>query len=223
MESIRQIAQSSKLNSLLDDARADMGERRKREEREWCLIGSTGQWCRRYIVEHCIERSLPGRPIMGRQGQQQAWQLFLRRALYDAEFTLKASGLLLELIWRELGDREWQLAGMESGAVPLLVALSTAAFASGERLNVFSVRKEPKRYGIFNALEGSPQPDVVTVLVDDFTHSGRSLRGCRNILEAQGILVWHHAFSLVQAPAASSFLGFPITSLYILADLGLEG
>jgi hypothetical protein len=168
------------------------------------------EWCRRFIVEHCIERGTPARPIVGAQGQQQTWQLFLRRALYNAEFALKANRLLLQMIWHTLGDREWQLAGMESGAVPLLMGLAGTAFASCDLINIFSVRKEPKRYGMFNTLEGCSRPDVVTVLVDDFAHSGRSLRGCRNILEAQGLLVWHHAFSLVLAPAPNLILIYAV-------------
>jgi orotate phosphoribosyltransferase len=174
-------------------------------------------WCKQFLIDNCVERSRPDRPIISSTGQRNSWQLFPRRALYDARFSLEAGRRLYELIQLRLGNTEgWQLAGMESGAVPLLVAIGQEYQRQGRALNVFSVRKERKSYGIFNRFEGNPRRELVTVLVDDAVKTGRSVRLCREILENEGFMVLEDCYCVVGS-------GEHVHSLYTFDELGLKG
>lgn len=182
-------------------------------------LSENAEWCRRYIVGHCIERSSPARPITGLNGKRNAWQLFLRRALYDAQFVQKAGALMCDTMQSEFAGSEYQIAGMESGAVPLLIVLGQEFLKRGLPINVFSVRKEPKPYGIHNQIEGAPQPGKQTILVDDFVHSGAALEKCRKVLRAEGVSLLNHSFCLVDSGRVNSVV---VHGLFSLADLGLK-
>lgn len=177
-------------------------------------------WCRRYIVDHCIERSSPGHPLISSTGKHNAWQLFLRRGLYNAQFAKTAGRLLCDRMQAEFAGSQYQIAGMESGAVPLLVVIGQEFLQRGITLNVFSVRKEPKPYGLFNHVEGVPRPGLMTLMVDDFVHSGASLRKCNKVLRSQHITVLEHAFCLV---GLSQVDEITVHSLFSLSDIGLSG
>jgi orotate phosphoribosyltransferase len=62
----------------------------------------------------------------------------------------------------------FQLAGVESAAVPLITALIIDGARRNLDLNAFTIRKDRKTYGLRNLIEGSPSHRPV-LFVDDLT------------------------------------------------------
>ena len=176
-------------------------------------------WCKQFIVDRCIERSRPDRPLIGQgTGRPCSWYILPRRALYNTRFALEVGRRLCDLIDKRLaGTDGWQLAGLESGAVPLLIVLAQEYLRRGREVNVFTIRREPKPYGNFNRFEGLPGKELVTVLIDDTYHSGRSSSRCREILAHEGFMVLEELFCAIGGPAPN------VHSLWTWSDLGLKG
>jgi len=179
--------------------------------------------CREFIVEHCIEHSRPGRPILSPGGRQQSWQLFLRRALYDAYFSLAVGQAICDELDLRFGAAEYQLAGLETGAVPLLITIAQESLRRGFPRTIFSVRKEPKAYGIFNRMEGRPRRGVPVVMIDDFVHLGRSLYRCEAALKAEGFTVAADAYCVVADKAAAAAKDLSVHPIFTLEEIGLRG
>lgn len=122
------------------------------------------------INEDCIWRVPQGSrelPVLGGGGYY-TWQFYLRRALLDP-FCLQ---VICEDFWNKFLDRflerPFQLAGVETAAVPLITALLLDGARRGIEVGAFTIRKEPKSYGRRNLLEGKPGPEPV-LFVDDLT------------------------------------------------------
>ena len=96
------------------------------------------------------------------------WQFYLRRVLLDA-FSLQ---VICDDFWQKYGElykqQRFQLAGVESAAVPLITALIMDGARKGFEPNAFTIRKTQKEYGLRNIIEGSPTTDPV-FFIDDLT------------------------------------------------------
>lgn len=93
------------------------------------------------------------------------WQFYLRRVLLDSE-VMRTVG---DAFWQEYeGVQDFQLGGIETAGVPVLMSILSRAKYWGRKVNAFTVRKEPKAYGLKNWLEGQVTDEPV-VLVDDLT------------------------------------------------------
>jgi orotate phosphoribosyltransferase len=150
-------------------------------------------WGKDYVNTRCIERRDKANPLPGLvPGTWYTWQFYPRRGLYDPEF-LKAVVQLYEYrIQQEVGHFNFQLAGVESAAVPLLIGASLLLGAPA-----FSVRKERKPYGLCNWIEGVPKPAVPVMLVDDLCNSTRSMRKAYDVCLEHGLPIFNYAFALV--------------------------
>ncbi|WP_173200361.1 phosphoribosyltransferase [Geobacter sp. SVR] len=110
---------------------------------------------------------------------------------------MNISKMFLYLTARSCPDHNYQLAGLESGAVPLLTGISQAAKILGQRdLNVFSVRKERKAYGLRNVTEGLPNGAPV-MIVDDLCNSSASMKRCHDMCISEGMSIYPYAFCVV--------------------------
>lgn len=76
------------------------------------------------------------------------------------------------------------IGGLESGAIPLSVAISCMSCAQGDSkpLEWFYVRKEPKSHGMGNKIEGKIKSPVM-VLDDVVTSGGSALKAIHEIKE----------------------------------------
>lgn len=91
------------------------------------------------------------------------WQFYLRRVLLDVE-AMEAVG---DFFWYQYQEtHDFQLGGIESAGVPVLMAIISRSKYWGRKVNAFTIRKEPKKYGLQNWIEGMPN-DLPVVLVDD--------------------------------------------------------
>ena len=127
------------------------------------------QWGRDYIHTHCIERRDQAHRMPGkRPGTWYTWIFMLRRGLYNPQFLKAVSQMFEYRIAQELGHKDFQVAGRESAAAPLLVGLATWA-----GVNAISVRKEQKDCGLQQWVEGVPN-SLPVMIVDDLCSSSGS-------------------------------------------------
>jgi len=137
-------------------------------------------WLRSEIEHRGIYRTVPGTYIPAKTaGQVYSWQFYLRRCLYNPVF-LNATA---ELLVGQLTSTAVQIGACEDAGVVLGMAMA-------QRLGtpMFSIKKQPKAYGLQNRLEG-PITGLPVVLVDDLAGSQATLRSSRQLLNTLGINV----------------------------------
>jgi orotate phosphoribosyltransferase len=132
-------------------------------------------------------------------------------------------GLLRELA-REISGRlpagTERLAGVELGAVPLVVA---ASLQSG--LSYGIVRKGVKEYGTSNRIEGRPlEAGEKVALIEDVVTTGTQVLRAAATLEEAGAEVLGILAVLDRREKDSADLGgYPFAALLRLEDLGVKG
>lgn len=122
------------------------------------------------INDKCIVRVPNGSkelPALDGQGYY-TWQFYMRRVLLDPD----CLQLICEDFWKKFEQlfnlEPFQLAGVESAAVPLITALVIDGARRNLDINAFTIRKTRKAYGLRNLIEGSPSGHPV-LFVDDLT------------------------------------------------------
>ncbi len=125
-------------------------------------------------------------------------------------------GLLAELLAARVGSVD-RLAGMELGAVPLVVA---TALRTGHRFVV--LRKEAKDHGTRQAFEGEIPPGARVLLIEDVSTTGGSSARSVEILRSAGGVV-DRALVVVDrengARERLAALGVRLEPLVTLSDL----
>lgn len=173
------------------------------------------------IRRHCIVRA-EQQLILSPKAQAQAWMIDARRLALDPV----ALPLIADLFWQRF-ESHWpfQLGGLEVGAIPLVAAVQMEGSRRGLPINAFLVRKERKRSGLGNLLEGKLD-DTPIIVIDDILHSGASLEKVRALLQGMGRSI-ADVFVLVdyQAPGGDAWRArhtVPITAACRLSELGLS-
>jgi orotate phosphoribosyltransferase len=138
--------------------------------------GSSAEWCRGFIDHHCIFRSPPGQALLtSKHGGRNTWQFYFPIATLNQEFCRRIGELFWDRYAARYAKQPFQLAGCESGGLPLICALQAAALAFGVPVNVFEAKKVKKTYGIGNWLEGVVDTRLPVLLVDDVAGGGQTL------------------------------------------------
>ena len=162
------------------------------------MTATSREWVRRFINDECIWRSSNEEPtIPGKaKGVHYGWQFYLRRALYDAN----CSYLIAELFWEKYSAQagDFQLAACEAAGVPLACAIQAyAKFKLRKNVPVFSIKKEPKKYGLHNVSEGVIVPEMPAMIVDDLAGSQATFFNAKHLLEATSIPIFPDYFAVV--------------------------
>lgn len=158
-------------------------------------------WVRDFINDHCIVRVPPGsKDLLAHPGTGgwYEWQFYLRAALFEPRVLRAVTVDFLDRYAGPLSTGAVQLAGVESASTPLLTAFALASAAAGCPVNVFSIRKERKAYGLRNWIEGRALQDVPALLVDDIVSEAHAtaIHGA-NVLADHGIPLASRAYALV--------------------------
>jgi len=155
--------------------------------------------CRFYIDNYCIWRSKNGETIPAKEtGKSYRWQFYLRKALFEKRFISTFTHLFVYHIEKEIGHFDFQIAGLETAATPLVSALPiTCQVLYNIDINGFSVRKERKEYGLKNWIEGNFVPEKKVLIVDDLSASGNSIEKCYDILLEHNANIENFVFSCV--------------------------
>jgi orotate phosphoribosyltransferase len=151
---------------------------------------------RNIINDECIARVPHGsKELPSIDGKNfYVWQFYLRRAVLDP--------LCLEVLcddfWRkneaEFKRQPFQIAGVESAAVPIITALILSGVNKGYSVNAFTIRKERKLYGRRNLIEGAPN-SLPVLIVDDLT-------------SPQHNAFWHTVYAISTAGLKLNGLGY---------------
>jgi len=178
-----------------------------------------------FIRDRAIAKSLlyasAEQAILSPRGARQAWMLDLRRIMLEPEVI----ALVAELFWEKMQARfPFQIAGMETAAIPLITAIQLTAHAHGKSVNGVIVRKERKTYGLGRVIEGEFN-DAPVIVVDDIVNSASSLEKLRVIFVDLGLPI-REVFSIVdyQSPHGLHWRvqhQIPLTSLFKPDDLNL--
>lgn len=128
------------------------------------------QTVRDIINNECIARVPSGSkelPSIDGKGFY-TWQFYLRRAVLDP-ICLQ---VLCDDFWYKnesnFKQQPFQIAGVESAAVPMITAIVLNGAERGHNVNAFTIRKERKAYGLRNLIEGRANSYPV-LFVDDLT------------------------------------------------------
>lgn len=136
-------------------------------------------WMKQYINENCIVRGIkmPGKL----PNTTYTWMFYLRCGLFNHRFLSALGQMFIYKMERIDPDMNFQLSGLETAAAPMLAGIPLIARVYDLDINSFIVRKEQKKYGLMNWLEGIPNEKPI-LLLDDLSNSGMSLNQAYSIL-----------------------------------------
>lgn len=155
-------------------------------------------------------------------GKRSSYYFDARQVLLDPEGAALAGQLCYEA-FAATGARA--VGGLTLGADPLVCASSAAAWADGVRWTGFFVRKEAKKHGLQQWIEGPfLEEGTPVVVVDDVLTSGGSLliavdRARKAGCVVVGALVVIDREEGGRATVEAELDGAPLVSLYTASDL----
>ena len=136
------------------------------------------------LREHALVRE----SVVLSSGRRSSYYFDARQVLLDPEGGLLAGGLA----WDALAPaRPRAVGGLTMGADPLVCAASRAAWDAGERVTGFFVRKEAKKHGLQQWIEGPfiEEGTPVAVVDDVLTSGGSLIAAVEKARQAGGIVV----------------------------------
>ncbi len=158
------------------------------------------EWCRAYIDHHCILRC--DRPLLvGDNGSLNTWQFYMPVATLNQEFGHRISLLFWDRYFDQYQRQPFQICGCETGAVPLLSLLQAAAYERDIAVNVFSMKKQAKAYGLKNWLEGIAYKELPVLPIDDVIGRAKTLSEETKRLADWGFTLHAEAFSILSCKA----------------------
>jgi orotate phosphoribosyltransferase len=179
---------------------------------------------RRELLALILEVSFRRQRVTLASGRESDFYLDLRQTLMRPRGVKLAGALLLERLRQ--GAAVDTVGGMAVGAVPLVAAVLAAAahHDPAPKLVGFFVRKEAKKHGLGNRLEGAFAPGQTVALVEDTTTTGGStLDALDAVTEAGGKVA--RVLCLVDrgegAAEAFAARGVTLEPLFTRSDLGL--
>ncbi|MBV9516554.1 MAG: PQQ-binding-like beta-propeller repeat protein [Hyphomicrobiales bacterium] len=160
--------------------------------------------------------------LISSNGGLQEWLIDLRRVFLDKE----ALEQFAAAFWERFKDHgPFQVAGMETAAIPLLSAILLSCPKRRAPLNGLIIRKERKTTGLGRAIEGEVT-EAPIVLVDDILNSGESAEKARVVLDAVGRKI-DEMFVVIDYASSRGITwrkthDVTVHSLFTLAEFGLE-
>jgi len=134
------------------------------------------------------EHALVRESVVLSSGRRSSYYFDARQVLLDPE----GAALAGQLAWEALATgRPSAVGGLTLGADPLVCAVSAAAWSRGERVSGFFVRKEAKKHGLQQWIEGPfIEEGTPVAVVDDVLTSGGSLvTAVEKARQAGGVVV----------------------------------
>lgn len=146
---------------------------------------------RSYIKDHCVlhgefESPFPGKPY--------DWIIQPRKALMNPEVCFIIVTTMLKRLAGMDPQFNFQICTPEES--PLGAALSLSARYLNMPVNVVLCKREIDPYGALNQFEGDLQ-DKTTVIIDEMSNSGKSMKHCFDSLNAEGIYPAAIAMSVI--------------------------
>lgn len=179
---------------------------------------------RQRLIEIVRSRSLiTGKEMTLTSGATSRHYFDMKPTTFDAEGATLIGELLLDAI---AGREVDYVAGLEMGALPVVMAAVLRGRARALSLGGFCVRKQAKGHGTRRLVERDLEPGCKVVVVEDVTTTGGSaLRAARAVREAGGEVAL--AITVVDrlegASAALAAEGLELIALLEATDFDLAG
>lgn len=176
------------------------------------------------INNHAIFRCPPGFALKGiPEGTSYSWQFYPRRILtIPSAMQIIASVMLGEIndIQNQIGG-PIQVGAMESAGPLMLGAI--LAMSKNPNVSYFVIRKERKKYGLLNQIEGMIYRDTPIVLIDDISNSKNTLYLARNICESEapGSYVINAITLINKGSGADEISSLPVRSIFTSDEFDL--
>jgi orotate phosphoribosyltransferase len=136
------------------------------------------------LREHALVRE----SVVLASGRRSSYYFDARQVLLEPE----GAALSGALAWEALrGAEPSAVGGLTLGADPLVCAVSAAAWAEGRRVTGFFVRKEAKKHGLQQWIEGPfiEEGTPVAVVDDVLTSGGSLIAAVEKARQAGGVVV----------------------------------
>jgi orotate phosphoribosyltransferase len=181
---------------------------------------------------------------MATSNHQRLLELFRNRAMAFGQFTLasgksstyyinskkvlfhsEAVALLGEAIYERTADQNVQaIGGLEVGAIPMAATAVLAYHAHGREMEGFFVRKEPKKHGSMDLVEGVLPPQARVAIVDDVLTTGGSVVKAIEAVEAAGATVAVVVCIVDRLEGAHELLSakYVYRPIFTIRDFGIE-
>ncbi|HEC69044.1 MAG TPA: orotate phosphoribosyltransferase [Candidatus Omnitrophica bacterium] len=141
------------------------------------------------------------------------------------KITLQSKGayLVANLLWEEIKREKFSfLGGPTLGADPILSAIAYHSYLKGKPLKTFIVRKERKKHGQAQVIEGPPlKKKSRVIIIDDVATTGASLGEAAKKLIPLGVKIVKAWVIVDREEGAKEFLsklGISLNSLFRLSD-----
>lgn len=155
-------------------------------------------------------------------GKMSDFYIDARRVTLSAEGAYLCAKIILDVLKDEKIDA---IGGPTLGADPLLGAIGTLSFQSGNPINTFIIRKAPKPYGKQQQIEGPLlRLDSRVVLIDDVATTGKSFVESIEVLKKMGIKPLKAVCIVDRKEGAGQILsrhGCPLISIFDLSNFPL--
>jgi orotate phosphoribosyltransferase len=136
-----------------------------------------------YLNKYCVKKSPPDNQLFGiAPGDRYSWHMYLGNALYNSKVLEVITYMFLQEVHEKIGHYNFQLAGREWSACPLLAGLPLATrMITDVDLSSFMIKRERKGYGMRQFTEGVPQKNLPVLIIDDAFNATDSFVHCRRV------------------------------------------
>jgi orotate phosphoribosyltransferase len=168
------------------------------------------------------ERAVRYGDFVLRSGARSSFYLDCRQVTLDSEGAFLAGTLILDSI-RDLDAQA--VGGPALGAVPIVGAVCALAHTQGRHLSGFFVRKEAKDHGMGNLVEGTLQPGMRVVMLEDTVTTGGELVRAIDAVRERGCEIARAIWIVDRGAGALQAIrdrGIAAEALYNLEDLGIN-
>ncbi len=174
------------------------------------------------LMDLLLERALlydPEKGFLLSSGKRSTYYFDCKRVTLAAEAVL----LIGEALWNLVKDVHIDaVGGLTLGADPLVMAVCAYAGLKGLPLEGFIVRKEPKKHGTQQWLEGYVSPGQKALIVDDVITTGQSLIKAIKRAEEAGLEVVQVAVLVDREEGGREeieALGYPLKAVFTFSEI----
>ena len=175
------------------------------------------------LLRILVERSYEEREVTLTSGRKSSYYIDGKQTTLHPEGAYLVGELFYERI-RSMGIQVDAVGGPTLGADPIVTALIIASYRHGDPLPGFIVRKEPKKHGTKQWIEGvkSLHPGASVVLVEDVVTTGGSLLRAARVMRNLGYVVAYTGVLLDRLEGGREALeaeSIPFFSLFTIRDV----